>query len=126
MGAVRRFVWLLIVALVFGFLEKLAASMVEAGIAAAEETESVVAHLLKGEVEVVEAPFSVDAMIGELQSSLWPPMKWLVGIGARRGASDPIWGLKFAARILQVQFYFAVFEMIFFIFSAGALVWGIR
>src|SRR5438105_8557645 len=57
-GAIRRFVWLLLVTFVLGFAEKLAASMVEAGAATAEETESAVSHLIKGEFEVVEASFS--------------------------------------------------------------------
>jgi hypothetical protein len=67
----------------------------------------------------------VQATIGELQESLWYPMKWLAGIGAQRGASDPIWGLKYAARILQIQFYFAVFEVICFVVAAVVLAWGI-
>lgn len=124
-GAIRRLVWVLLVAFVLGFVEKLAASMVEAGIATAEETESAVSHLLKGEVEVVEAPFSVQATISELQKCLWYPMKWLAGLGAQKGASDPIWGLKYAARILQIQFYFAVCEVICFVVAAVVVAWGI-
>lgn len=123
-GVIRRIVWLVLIAFILGFVEKLAASMVEAGVATAEETESAVSHLLKGEVEVVEAPFSVQATIDELRSSLWYPMKWFAGVGAQKGASDPVWGLKYTVRILQVQLYFAVFEVVCFVIAAVVLVGG--
>lgn len=117
--------WLFLVAFIFGFVEKLAASLVEAGIAAAEETESAVSHLIQGEVAVVEAPFSVEATIKEVQGSLWYPMKWLAGLGAQKGATDPIWGLKYSAKILQLQFYFAALEVVCFVAAAVVLAWGI-
>jgi hypothetical protein len=52
-------------------------------------------------------------------------MKWLVGMGAKKGASDPVWGLKYSAKVLQVQLYSAVLEVICFIIAAGVLAWGI-
>jgi hypothetical protein len=123
--AIKRFMWLLLIAFAFGFLEKFAASMVEAGIGAAEEVESSIVHLFKGEVEVVEAPFDAEAMLGEIKSALWFPAKRLFGFGAKRAASDPNAGLKYGAKILQMQFYFAVFETFFFVLAGSVLVRGI-
>jgi hypothetical protein len=99
--------------------------MVEAGVGAAEEAESSVVHLFKGEVEVVEAPFDAEAMLGEIKSALWFPAKRLFGFGAKRGASDPNAGLKYGAKILQMQLYFAVFETFFFVLAGSVLVLGI-
>jgi len=123
---IKRFAWVFLLAFVLGFLEKLLASMVEAAISGAEETEATVMHLFKGDVELVDAPFNPQAVVAELRSTLWQPMRWLVGLGARKGASDPMAGLKYSVKLLQVQFYLAVGEIATVLVAVSILLAGIH
>jgi hypothetical protein len=125
-ATVKRFAWIFLIAFILGFLEKLAASMVEAGISGAEEAEATLIRLFRGEVEVIDAPFSPETVLAELTRTVWYPMRWLVRFGARKGTSDPIAGLKYSVKFLQVQFFLAIGEVITVLVAVSALLLGIR
>jgi hypothetical protein len=119
--AVKRFAWSFFVVFILGFLEKFVAAMVESGIASAEETEASLSGFLKEEIEIVEAPFDPQSVVKELRDTLWYPMKWLVSLGAKKGANDPIWSIKFVTRLFQLQLFLVVAEVGVTLFSIAVV-----